>query len=46
MQEYFSPIDVADFNGSKFYSETAYGKIINSALIMLNKFHAHFFKHF
>jgi arginase family enzyme len=29
MQEYFTPIDVADFNGSKFYSETAYGKIIN-----------------
>ncbi len=28
MQEYFTPIDVADFNGSKFYSETAYGKII------------------
>jgi arginase family enzyme len=28
MQEYFSPIDVADFNGSKSYSETAYGKII------------------
>lgn len=29
MQEYFKPVDLADFSGSSEYSETAYGKIIN-----------------
>lgn len=29
MQEYFTPVDLSDFNGSSGYSETSYGKIIS-----------------
>src|SRR6476646_6679882 len=30
MQEYFTPIEISDFTGSKAYTETSYGKVIRS----------------